>query len=786
MPSTPRPRVFVSYANDSDEHTDAVHRFAARLRGELGVDVRFDLWERDRRRDWQEWAVRQIEEGDFVLAIASPRYKRLARPDSASLYDAASREEAVSRDDAAFQLVMLREHLAVDRPRWLPKILPVILPGYSADDLPAFLQPYTATRYVIPAQLDELLRVLTGQPRDPLPGLGPSVDPATLERPGLFRATPIGADLSRVLVDASERLAGAVSRLWKGEADRLGLTDPRPLATPWRVGGEDVDRFGEFYRRRVPTGRLLVLGGPGSGKSVSAIRLVSGLLAGWTRGDPVPVLVPVTDWHPGELHAFDWLARRLARDHRLGRTVRWVDGRRTTLASALLEVGLVLPVLDGLETIADDLRADAIEALNRLGSWVPLVVTCGSAQYRALEAAGVGLTRVTRAELRPLAHADVEDYLTETLPHGVDRLAPLFARLRDEPRLTPLTVWLIRAVHRRSDRDPAALGDRERFPDLDAHLLADLLPAVYPDHPEPGARSSSTRRRHPTVRRWLALLVDHLEATGSADIAWWRLDRVLPWVAPGCRVLGGASLGLGLTVEAGPVAGLVAAAAVGALAGSRRYLRRAGVRDLETPHALHFTAARVRSDVAVLFRLLLNGVLVIAGLSALLVAALGLAGDPPVTVRSVLVLSALTAGGGFLVWRFGRAFWRMTRADDRQGMVGLADLDRPTSPGATVRADRAVLLLGTGTMLGLAAVFAVVGVRYAVWMCLGYAAAWAMFSAYTRFTVARLVLASRGQLAWRLMAFLDEARDRGVLRQYGAVHQFRHQALQKRLTDRRV
>lgn len=57
---------------------------------------------------------------------------------------------------------------------------------------------------------------------------------------------------------------------------------------------------------------------------------------------------------------------------------------------------------------------------------------------------------------------------------------------------------------------------------------------------------------------------------------------------------------------------------------------------------------------------------------------------------------------------------------------------------------------------------------FAVGIALGYAAAWALVSAYARFTVARLLLAARGRLPRRLMAFLDDARDRGVLR--GSIH----------------
>ncbi|WP_410593986.1 SEFIR domain-containing protein [Amycolatopsis sp. lyj-23] len=766
MPAKRSPRVFVSYADDSGAHTDTVHEFAAQLRGKLGIDVRLDVWERDRRRDWLEWVVDQIDHGDFVLAIGSPEYKRLAAADGES------------QNHARFQLAMLREHLAADRAQWLPKILPVVLPGCSADDLPAFLQPYSATRYAMPAQLDELLRVLTGQPRRIQPELGPLAD-----RDGLFRSPVLSDELSRTLVEAAEGLAGAVAHLWKGESERLGLDDPRPLVTRWRADGGEFDRIGPFFLRNVPSRRLLVLGRPGSGKSVAAIRLVSDLLGERARGGPVPVLVPVTDWHPGKLHPFDWLARRLARDHRLGRTVRWVDGTRITLASALLEVALVLPVLDGLETIAHDLRPEAIAALNRLGSSVPLIVTCGSAEYRELDAAGVGLARATHAELLPLDRDDVEKYLAETVPRGASRLAPLFARLRAEPAPTPLLVWLLRVVHQDLARDPAELSDRVRFPDpdsIEARLVQHLVRAVYPEHPGRRPHGAFARVHHSSVQRWLA----HLASTGTADIAWWQLDRPVRWIAPACRVAAGAALGFGLVSTAGVVPGLVAAAVVGPVAGSSRYLARFNVTDVETPHAFDGSRSKLRAEAGDLVKLLGSAVLFAVGVLALLVAGRSVAAGLVHNLRAALVLAALALGGGFLAWRFGRRLGHRMRHGRSDGLVVLADLERPTSPGGTLRADRNVALAGTGTMLAIAAVFAVLGVEYAVRIALGYAAAWLLFSAYARFTVTRLVLAGRGKLPWRLFAFLDDARNRGVLRQYGAVHQFRHQHLQRHLGGR--
>ncbi|WP_326946654.1 hypothetical protein OG439_46240 [Amycolatopsis sp. NBC_01307] len=711
----------------------------------------------------------QIEHGDFVLAIGSPKYKRLAASDDGP------------HDHARFQLAMLREHLAADRAQWLAKILPVVLPGCSADDLPAFLQPYSATRYVVPEQLDELLRVLTGQPRRVQPELGPPANPAISDQDGLFRSAVLNADLSQVLVEAAESLADAVADLWRGESRRLSLDDPRPLATHWRTDAGEFDRLGPFFRRDVPSQRLVVLGRPGSGKSVSAIRLVSELLDGWTRGDPVPVLVPVTDWHPGELHAFDWLARRLAR------TVRWVDGRRITLASALLEVGLVLPVLDGLETIAEGLRAEAIAALNRLGSSIPLIVTCGLAEYGALDAAGIGLARATHAELLPPDRDDVEEYMVETVPHGVSRLAPLFARLRAEPAPTPLLVWLVRVVHQEPSRDPGDLCDRTRFPDLDsieAYLMQHLVRGVYPDHPGHRTHVAFARVHHSTAQRWLEHLAHNLASTGAADIAWWQLDRSLPWIAPICRVVAGAALGFGLLSATGVVPGLVTAAAVGLVAGNSRYLAYFNVTDIETPHAFDGSTPNVRAELRDFAKLLGSALLFVVGLLALLTAGRSIATGRVLNLRAALVLTTLALGGGFLVWWFGRKLWHRQRHGRSDGLVVLADLKRPTSPGGTLRADRKVVLAGTGTMLAIAAVFAVLGVDYAVGIALGYAAAWMLFSAYARFTVARFVLAVRGKLPWRLFGFLDDARDRGVLRQYGAVYQFRHQHLQRHLGGR--
>jgi hypothetical protein len=79
-----------------------------------------------------------------------------------------------------------------------------------------------------------------------------------------------------------------------------------------------------------------------------------------------------------------------------------------------------------------------------------------------------------------------------------------------------------------------------------------------------------------------------------------------------------------------------------------------------------------------------------------------------------------------------------------------------------------------------------------VWIGVGLAAAIAvglgtsfLQAAYGPFLIASCWLALRRKLPWRLMTFLADAHEKhGVLRQTGAVYQFKHAELQQRLNDR--
>jgi hypothetical protein len=174
------PKVFVSYAHESDRHKAQVLALATLLR-DAGIEVVLDRWSDDTRRDWYAWAVQEMTAADFVLVVASERYGVTGDGNGPSLEHRGLQSEAA----------LLRELVYSDRATWLPKVLPVLLPGHTVDQIPLFLQPHTASRYPVTsfdtAGAEELLRVILRRPRDLLPEVS-ARQPAPLPEPERARA----------------------------------------------------------------------------------------------------------------------------------------------------------------------------------------------------------------------------------------------------------------------------------------------------------------------------------------------------------------------------------------------------------------------------------------------------------------------------------------------------------------------------------------------------------------------------------------------------------------------
>jgi len=165
QPPDTRPRVFVSYAHDTEDHKTLVLRLCQVLRSQ-GVDARLDTYDANERRDWYVWYIDQVSRADFVLVIASRGYRTAGDGQAAATCSRGVQSEAA----------LLRDLVHADRPTWTRKILPVVLPGRSVDEIPLFLQPYFGSHYVVAevsaSGVEELLRTITRQPAHPQPDLG--------------------------------------------------------------------------------------------------------------------------------------------------------------------------------------------------------------------------------------------------------------------------------------------------------------------------------------------------------------------------------------------------------------------------------------------------------------------------------------------------------------------------------------------------------------------------------------------------------------------------------------
>jgi DNA-binding SARP family transcriptional activator len=652
---------------------------------------------------------------------------------------------------------------------------------------------------------------------------------------------------------AVRHLAAAVTRQWTAEAEMRSLNRPEPIPFTWSSTGRPVsavaaailgDRTGtnqaERYTlsgnvgdivakfRQIPSRQLVVLGEPGAGKSVLAILLTLGLLAGRQAGEPVPVLLPLASWNPHREHLHHWLAARLVEEYPgLANTARYGP----QAATRLVLDGRIIPVLDGLDETPPALHAAAIDALDQaVAGGQPLVVTCRSAEYElAVMQTGAILTRAAVVEIEPVELDAAIAFLTAHKRLGETRWDNLVGYLHRHPGgalaqalRTPLMVDLARTAYTRPDTDPAELCDTARFNDretIEGFLLDRYLPAVYAHHPSPPVHNDRPALLRPydpgQAERWLAFLARHLRRQQTWDLAWWRLDRAVPRHTNGLLMglppvpLFAASAGL----AAGPTIGLIYGLSF-AIAGCLAHGigRRPGPLQVE----LRFRQAtgrflrRYMLGVAIGVTFGLSWALSVELVSLLAVVfgfAIGLHVwlDTPVdadrvtspatvlrndrTAALAFMLSFMVSLGLFNGMAF--AFTRETRFVTILG--GHFDLVLALAGGLASALLGRFLLANPGAVAyGLAGAVVggqvfprattyehaiPVGIIFGLAVGLGVCLA----RAWGGFAVTRLWLALRGQLPLQLMRFLDDAHRRGVLRQVGAVYQFRHARLQDHL-----
>jgi len=363
---------------------------------------------------------------------------------------------------------------------------------------------------------------------------------------------------------AADELAEQLRRQWERAAAERGLIHPTPIPVQWRwsprqVTGPSTEAVeGPFAplpgMAAVPvadlqsgalrdllgvygglgSGRLVVLGEPGAGKSGAGIRLLLDALAHravLTSRDrvPVPVLVTPQGWDPDAGPFAEWLATRLARDYALLRAPEY----GTDAAARLLEGGLLAVILDGLDEMPQEQRSVALRALDEQATF-RLVVLTRSRELVAAVRGGAHLRGAAALELLPIDARQAAQYLASgqinPLPapwqHVIDHLREHPHGVVAQALTTPLMLTLLRDTYGPGQRVDELLDD-SRFSSAQAigdHLLDRVLTAAYTRHPgQPDPPYTLDQ-----AQQWLGQLARRMNDAGTRDLAWWHIPRWVP------------------------------------------------------------------------------------------------------------------------------------------------------------------------------------------------------------------------------------------------------------------
>jgi len=622
----------------------------------------------------------------------------------------------------------------------------------------------------LPAALEALLsRGLAAAPSDRWPSLDAVVArlEALLAAPPDPRRDALMARVQRIWLDGVER--SALSGTPPVALDLVELPDaieapwsslPSPAA-PSRRTTASLRR--ELWRAH---GSLLLLGGPGAGKTTALLGLARELLerARADRSAPVPVVLNLASAAADTGSLATWLVDELVTKYGLPR-------RR---ARRWLEDGALVLLLDGLDEVAAPLRRAVVERLNACRSEQPtgMVVACREAAY-----AGLGVKLRVGAALR--IEAPGERALDALCAGHGEVVAGAWRALAEDEgaaRPSPLVVslWLRARGASAPDEQADDPGETEVIgpsPDAAAGLYDAYVGRALERSPR---LDEAGKARLVAGLTWLAAT---LRRVGSADLwlermqADWLPTRGQRWAARGLGLTLLALIAFGWNAAVSAVAGRrpVVGALMGAIAvvvalilnrGLRiqprealRWSWRASAKRLPLLVALGVAAGLLLGTVYIAW---VNVVLCVFGAVAIAVA-LGLEPrDEESRIRAAqglrqsLTTALVVAVGTGLLAGLAVGYGGVSLVLPHVG---------PESTLPTLPDPRLSLFLSAGGFAGLVAGLVYGGLAVTLHLAL------------------RLVIAVRSPLPFRLATWLDRAADRGILRRVGGGWMFLHRTL---------
>jgi len=562
------------------------------------------------------------------------------------------------------------------------------------------------------------------------------------------------------------------------------------------------------YYQALPDKRLVILGEPGAGKTVLATELIIQILgAGLARQDwparpnAVPIRFNLANWTAGDLSGF--LAQQLQVQYQVPRD----DAEKLAIS------GTILPVLDGLDEMEPEpgnplVRAQwAVDRINDYHRSHPdtagVVLTCRDMVYHALDRPVMDAAVV---RVRALTVDQITGFVSQRLAGDRDeqqRWLPVLTSLRAEPAgaaydllRTPWRLTLALTAAADADAPDLAWLLGETTGRFEAKLL-DAFPAamlkrrreeqkiVRPGQPD-GSGSSFTVPDEHALRHWLRVLARYSNSTLALHTMWAIAGQYLVRLI---HLVIHLSCSLALLVPCLLAiiggAGHSGQAVLALWNGSARlteqqqaalvWLAGAGIVLIVWAVWLAVSPAPRRSKTRSANHRS-RAMRQMTGKQRIAAAA-----EISLAIGSALGLLAWLVGG----WIAGTVVGVLVAL-----LFGLVmdkvRLDKGLSGGTDLRlAWQNDLLLALFCAVLVGTVFPVF-LGYPLWAgvimgaIMGFAGAFVLsLQAWLRYVIAMTIMKVRGDLPWRLGAFLDWAYLAGLMRISGVGYQFRHRQLRE-------
>ena len=222
------------------------------------------------------------------------------------------------------------------------------------------------------------------------------------------------------------------------------------------------------------------------------------------------------------------------------------------LVARLVNGGKILPIVDGLDEIAEPLQSKAVRSLRAWGNLKKgdeknrFIVTCRSKQFEEALRGEHPLDTASVVELQPVELTEAVDYLERANGEQGSSWTRVWEALREDPDAplavvlrSPLMIGLARTAYSSSNNQEKLL-DQERYPTRNAienRLIAQYLPRAYGvgfDLVE----QDEARLNYQRARRYLPFIAKDLTRRNTRDIVWWQLHLALPRISNLALLLG--------------------------------------------------------------------------------------------------------------------------------------------------------------------------------------------------------------------------------------------------------